>query len=219
MISIEVLLTFTLAAFLMSISPGPSMLYIMARSIAQGTQGGIISAMGLAVGGMDHVFATVLGLSAVFKYSPTLYTIVKLLGSAYLIYLGYCYWKDSNSIDNNKENIRIKTKIKPLMTIFKESILVEITNPKTALFFIALLPQFVVSEAGSISLQLFILGLIVIIVAIPCDIFVAVFSSKVSSWLTKNKKAQMIQERVSASILFGMGSFIVADELISRNNQ
>lgn len=217
MISIEILLTFTLAAFLMSISPGPSMLYIMARSIAQGSKGGIISAMGLAVGGMVHVFATVLGLSAIFKYSPTLYTIVKLVGAAYLIYLGYCYWKDSNLINDNEEAVETKTKVKPLITIFKESILVEVTNPKTALFFIALLPQFVAPEAGSIPLQLFILGLIVIIVAIPCDIFVAVFSSKISSWLTKNKKAQVIQERVSSSILFGMGSFIVADEAISSN--
>lgn len=212
MISIEVLLTFSVAAILMSISPGPSMLYVMARSIAQGAKGGIIAAMGLAVGGMVHVFATVLGLSAIFKYSPTLYTIVKLVGATYLMYLGYCYWRDSNSNDNNQEVA--KTKIKPLMTIFKESILVEVTNPKTALFFIALLPQFVAPEAGSIPLQLFILGLIVIVVAIPFDILVAVFSSKVSSWLSKNKKAQIIQERVSASILFGMGSFIVADETI-----
>lgn len=217
MISIEILLTFTLAAFLMSISPGPSMLYIIARSIAQGSKGGIISAIGLAVGGMVHVFATVLGLSAIFKYSPTLYTIVKLVGAAYLIYLGYCYWKDSNLINDNEEAVETKIKVKPLITIFKESILVEVTNPKTALFFIALLPQFVAPEAGSIPLQLFILGLIAIIVAIPCDIFVAVFSSKISSWLTKNKKAQVIQERVSSSILFGMGSFIVADEAISSN--
>ncbi len=217
MISIEILLTFTLAAFLMSISPGPSMLYIIARSIAQGSKGGIISAMGLAAGGMLHVFATVLGLSAIFKYSPTLYTIVKLVGAAYLIYLGYCYWKDSNLINDKEEAVETKTKVKPLITIFKESILVEVTNPKTALFFIALLPQFVAPEAGSIPLQLFILGLIVIVVAIPCDIFVAVFSSKISSWLTKNKKAQVIQERVSSSILFGMGSFIVADEAISSS--
>jgi len=217
MISIEILLTFTLAAFLMSISPGPSMLYIIARSIAQGSKGGIISAMGLAAGGMLHVFATVLGLSAIFKYSPTLYTIVKLVGAAYLIYLGYCYWKDSDLINDKEEAVETKTKVKPLITIFKESILVEVTNPKTALFFIALLPQFVAPEAGSIPLQLFILGLIVIVVAIHCDIFVAVFSSKISSWLTKNKKAQVIQERVSSSILFGMGSFIVADEAISSS--
>lgn len=214
MIPIEILLTFTAAALLMSLSPGPSMLYIIARAIAQGAKGGIVAAIGLAVGGMFHVFATVLGLSAIFEYSPTLYTIVKLMGAAYLIYLGYSYWKDSNLINTNKEDVK-KPKIKSLLTIFKESILVEITNPKTALFFIALLPQFVTPEAGSIPLQLFILGLIVIIVAIPCDISVALFSSKVSSWLTKNKKAQIIQERVSSSILFGMGSYIVADELIA----
>lgn len=117
--------------------------------------------MGLAVGGMIHVFATVLGLSAIFKYSPTLYTIVKLIGAAYLIYLGYCYWKDSNLINKNEEeDVKSKTKVKPLMTIFKESILVEVTNPKTA---------------------------------------------------------QIIQERVSSSILFGMGSYIVVDEALEIN--
>ncbi|WP_072681114.1 LysE family translocator [Arcobacter sp. LA11] len=215
MISIEVLLTFTAAAMLMNISPGPSNLYVMARAIAQGVRGGIVAAMGLAVGSMIHVFATVLGLSALFKYSPTLYTIVKLAGAAYLIYLGYCYWKNSNSMNNEKV---IKTNTKPLMTVFKESIIVEVTNPKTALFFIALLPQFVSPETGSISLQLFILGLIVTITAIPCDILVAIFSSKISSWLLKNKKAQIIQERVSGSILFGMGSFIVTEEAIAVNH-
>lgn len=92
MLSIEVLITFTAAALLMNISPGPSNLYIIARSIAQGTQGGVVAALGLAVGSMLHVVATVLGLSAIFSHFPTLYTIVKLAGAAYLIYLGISYW-------------------------------------------------------------------------------------------------------------------------------
>ena len=207
--STEVLLAFTAAALLLNISPGPSNFYIMARSIAQGTKGGIVAALGLAVGSMVHVAATVVGVSAIFRHSPTLFTVVKLLGAAYLIYLGIIYWKSKTTGDSKIEE---KAREKPLFSVFKESIVVEVTNPKTALFFIALLPQFVVPESGSVSLQLFILGLIVTISALPCDLLVAVSSSKASNWISKNKRAQRIQERVSASILFGMGAFIVADE-------
>lgn len=91
------------------------------------------------------------------------------------------------------------------------------TNPKTALFFIAFLPQFVVPESGPVSQQLLILGTIVTISALPCDILVAVSSSKVSNWLIKNERAQQIQERISGSILFSMGAYIASDEIGSFN--
>ena len=174
--SIEVLIAFTAAALLMNISPGPSNLYVMARAIAQGTQGGIVAAMGLAVGSLVHVVATALGLSAIFSHSPTLYMIVKLMGAAYLIYLGLTYWKSKENGSN--ENV-LRPKEKPLLSVFQQSVIVEVTNPKTALFFIALLPQFVVPESGPVSQQLLILGIIVTISALPCDILVAVSSSKI----------------------------------------
>lgn len=207
--SIEILVTFTFAALLMNTSPGPSNLYVMARGIAQGTRGGIVAACGLAVGSLMHVLATVLGLSAVFIHSPAIYTAIKLAGAAYLIYLGIQYWRHSKPTDG----MTIKaTPAKSLGTIFKESVLVEVTNPKTALFFLALLPQFVVPESGPVHMQLLVLGIIVTLSAIPCDILVAISSSKVAHWLTKNQRAQQIQERVSGSILMAMGGYIVLDE-------
>ena len=163
---------------------------------------------------MVHVIATVLGLSALFSHSPTLYTIVKLAGAAYLIYLGVNYWK-SNSLTEDKDIAQ--TRKKPLRTVFLESIIVEVTNPKTALFFIALLPQFVMPESGSIWQQLLVLGIIVTITALPCDLFVAVFASKASDWILNNERAQRIQNRISGSILFGMGAYIVVDEAVSLN--
>ncbi|TKB06424.1 LysE family translocator [Desulforhopalus sp. IMCC35007] len=210
--SIEVLIAFTAAALLMNISPGPSNLYVMARAIAQGTQGGIVAAMGLAVGSLVHVVATVLGLSAIFAHSPTLYMIVKLTGAAYLIYLGITYWKSKTSGGN--EAIQ-RPQEKPLLSVFQQSVIVEVTNPKTALFFIALLPQFVVPESGPVSQQLLVLGIIVTISALPCDILVAVSSSKISNWLVKHERAQQIQDRISGSILFAMGAYIVSDEIIN----
>ncbi len=210
--SIEILISFTIAAFVMNLSPGPSNLYVMARSIAQGVHAGIVAAIGLAVGSMVHVIATVLGLSAVFAYSPLLYTFVKLVGAAYLIYLGVSYWKSNTQDGDASAN---KAKQKPLLSVLKESIIVEVSNPKTALFFLALLPQFVVPESGPVSHQLLVLGIIVTVTALPCDLLVAVSSSKVANWLSNNEKAQVVQERVSGSILVGMGSYIVTNEVLN----
>ena len=207
--STEVLLAFTAAALLLNISPGPSNFYIIARSIAQGVNGGVVAAFGLAVGSMVHVVATVVGLSALFRHSPTLFTIVKLLGAAYLIYLGVIYWKSKSAGENPANK---NTSAKSLGAVFRESIIVEVTNPKTALFFIALLPQFVAPESGPVWLQLFVLGLIVTVSALPCDLLVAVSSSKASQWISNNERAQRVQQRLSASILLGMGAFIVAEE-------
>ena len=208
--STEILITFTAAAFLLGISPGPSNMYVMARAIAQGTQGGIVAAIGLAVGGLIHVLATVLGLSALFAHSPTLYTIIKLAGAAYLIYLGISYWK-TRAIGNDKKPQQSKKK--PPLTVFRESVIVEVTNPKTALFFIALLPQFVVPESGPMAYQLLVLGFIAVTSGFVCDAMIAVSTSKAANWLVQSERAQIIQDRISGSILLGMGAYIVGDEM------
>jgi threonine/homoserine/homoserine lactone efflux protein len=207
--SIDILLAFSIASLILNLSPGPSNLYVMARSIAQGSRGGIVASLGLASGGLVHVMAAVLGLSALFQHSPTLYTIVKLVGAAYLIYLGVSYWLASR---RSLVARRSEVPDKPLMAVFRESIFVEVSNPKTALFFIALLPQFVVPESGPVWQQLLVLGMIVTLLALPCDILVAIFSSKLSNWLITHEHAQRVQQRISGSLLFGMGTFIVADE-------
>ena len=209
--SIEMLLAFSVAALVMNISPGPSNFYVMARSIAQGVRGGVMAAAGLAVGSLVHVAATALGLAAVFKYSPMAYTLVKLLGAAYLIYLGIQYLRASRE---ETGEVRASA-VKSYGTIFRESILVEVTNPKTALFFLALLPQFVEPAAGPVAPQLLVLGLIVTISAIPCDLVVAVSASKAAKWLASHENAQVIQNRVSGSILAGLGSYIALDGILA----
>ena len=208
--SIEVLVAFTIASLLMNLSPGPSNLYVMARSLAQGARGGMVAAAGLAVGSLLHVAAAVLGLAALFAYSPLLYTGVKLLGAFYLLWLGYRYWVTAPARAGEQ---CVTASPKSSWTIFAESILVEVTNPKTALFFIAFLPQFVVPEAGPVALQLLILGAIVTLSGLPCDLLVALSSSRVARWLLASGQAQRLQQRLSGSILAGMGGWIVAAEL------
>jgi threonine/homoserine/homoserine lactone efflux protein len=207
--SIDVLIAFTAASLLLNMSPGPSNLYVMARSIALGTRGGMVAAAGLAAGSLVHVLATVLGLAVVFSHAPLLYTLIKLAGAVSPIYLGISYWK---SVASSSAGLRKPANTRPLFAVFRESVIVEVTNPKTALFFIAFLPQFVVPESAPVAQQLLLLGIIVTLSGLPCDLLVAVSSSKVSDWLVTHRRRQQILQRVSGSILFAMGCYIIADE-------
>lgn len=219
--SIETLIAFTIAAFIMNLSPGPSNLYVMARTLEQGVRGGIAAVAGLAAGSLVHVVATVLGLSAIFAYSPSAYTGLKIVGAAYLIYLGLSNFRKKASddaallegIESNPQTI-----LKSSPKIFRESVLVEVTNPKTALFFIALLPQFVNPEAGPTAPQFLLLGLIVTLSAIPCDVFVTLFTHKASALIKENPKLQLWQDRVSGTILTGLGVYVLFSDFFGTEN-
>ncbi len=206
---IEILLAFTAAAILMNLSPGPSNFYVMARSIAQGVEGGAVAALGLACGVMVHVVAAVLGLSAVFAHSPTLYSVVKLAGAVYLIYLGIGYLRTAR---DSAAEMPASTPEKSLARVFRESVLVEVTNPKTALFFIALLPQFVVIDAGPVATQLLVLGLIVALSALPCDLLVAYSANRIARWLARHASAERWQARLCGGLLIGIGGWILVEE-------
>ncbi|MFT5111751.1 MAG: threonine/homoserine/homoserine lactone efflux protein [Parasphingorhabdus sp.] len=113
--TLEIFLGFLLATLLMNISPGPSNLYVMARAISHGFKGGLVAALGLATGSLFYVFATALGLSVLFKHSPQIYLIVKLVGATYLIYLGYRYIRPKPASMHQPTNSHTK---KPLASVF-----------------------------------------------------------------------------------------------------
>ena len=204
--SLEVLAAFTVASLLMNLSPGPSNLYVASRSIAQGPSAGYVAAAGLAFGSLVHVVAATLGIAALFAYSPYAYTVLKLLGACYLIYLGVKYWRSSEvSADVatlGKNNYG---------QIFRQSVWVEVTNPKTALFFVAFLPQFTDPGAGALMPQFLLLGSIVTLTAIPCDIAVSYGSHRAATWVIDHPNAQLIQNRLSGTILLGLSAFIIAE--------
>lgn len=212
--SLETLIAFTLAAIVMNLSPGPSNLYVMARTLEQGVKGGLAAVAGLAAGSLLHVLAAVLGLSAIFTYSPTAYTALKIVGALYLIYLGITTLtrkqaSEPGLTDSGTRHARSTSKI------FKESVVVELSNPKTALFFIALLPQFVDPNAGAAAPQFLLLGLIVTLSAIPCDLFVTLFTNRAAALIKENPSLQLWQDRVSGSILTGLGAYVLLSDYFS----
>lgn len=212
------ILLFTAAAFIMNLSPGPANFYVMARTIAQGSSAGLAAVAGLAVGGLLHVVAAVLGLSVLFTYSPLAFTALKIAGAGYLVYLGLGYFgirvfnrqdeilSENNEIGQN-ETIRLETK-----RIFLQSVIIEASNPKTALFFLALLPQFVVPEAGPAAPQFLLLGLIVTLSAIPCDLFVTFFADRAASMIRGNQTFRANLEKLSGTILITLGVYVLLAE-------
>ena len=212
------LLLFTSAAFIMNLSPGPSNFYVMARTIAQGVPAGLAAVAGLAVGSLLHVLAAVLGLSVLFTYSPLAYTILKVAGASYLIYLGLGYFglrlrgNSESHIDDLNESEQGGMEESAVRKIFVQSVIIEASNPKTALFFLALLPQFIAPEAGPAAPQFLLLGLIVTLSAIPCDLFVTFFADRAAALIRGNDKFREGLNRVSGTILITLGGYVLLAE-------
>src|SRR5215470_9935024 len=166
--SVTHLAIFALAALAMNAAPGPSNLYVLSRSLAQGAAAGLVSALGLALGNLFHVALAVAGLAALLRYVPAAYDAIRLAGAAYLIYLGIRLLRGR---DAGAEPAALQRR--PLGRVLFDAALVELLNPKTALFFLAFLPQFVEPAAGPAGPQFLLLGLIVTLTALPCDSLVA----------------------------------------------
>lgn len=200
--SLETLLVFIAAAMVMNLSPGPSNFYVLSRSVAQGAGAGVLAAAGLAIGGLVHVVAATFGLSLLFAATPFLYTALKVVGAGYLVYLGI-----RTFLAKVEPDISMSLGHRAGARILRESVLVEVLNPKTALFFIAFLPQFV-DPSKAVAPQFLVLGFIVTLTAIPCDIFVALGAGKAARWLRGNLAIQRWQNRVSGGILVGLGAYV-----------
>lgn len=191
---------FLIAAFLLLITPGPAVLYIIARSIDQGRLAGIVSVLGIAVGALVHVATAALGLSALLVSSALAFTVVKYVGAAYLIYLGL-----RKLLSREEAQHSAKTAPRRLMRIFFDGILVNLFNPKTALFFFAFLPQFIDPGRGLAALQVLLLGLIFVGMAIISDGLYAMLAGTLGQWLKGNRQFLRGQRYFAGVVYIALG--------------
>lgn len=198
----ELLIAFTIATFIFGYMPGPALLYTAARTLAGGRRDGWYAALGLHVGGYVHVFAAAFGLAILFEAVPVLYTALKLIGAAYLIWLGLRILM-SQTPTNMPD-------AKPTGRSFWQSAAVEILNPKTALFYLAFLPQFT-DPAASLPIwaQFLILGTIVNIVFSSADVLCVVLADRFAQMMRGSGKAARWLQRVGGGILIGLGVKLV----------
>lgn len=187
------LLVFAGVALLLAAVPGPAVLYIVGQSVAHGRQAGVISALGVGTGGMIHIAAAVAGLSSLLVSSATAFNVVKYLGAAYLVWLGLRKLFGGGA--ELPAPVRSNT--------WRDGVVVNVLNPKTALFFYSLLPQFIDPNGAAPVVQMLVLGLVFVAVATVSDMTWALVSGTAAGWL--RGRFQALDRWAAGSIFIGLG--------------
>lgn len=200
MFELSTLVLFVAASLAFLLIPGPAILYIVTRSVDQGRTAGLVSVAGIQAGALVHVFAAAFGVSALLATSAAAFSLVKYLGAAYLIYLGVMRILEGKAVSRAKH-----PQPKSHGVLFREGMIVNILNPKTALFFLAFLPQFANPAAGNMVTQILVLGSINIALAMICDGMWALASSSAATWLRQTSSLVRFQNYFSGGILVGLG--------------
>ena len=193
---------FVCASVILCIVPGPDMIYLLGRSIAQGRKAGVAAAIGINLGGYFHLMAAILGISAIIATSSVAFTILKWCGALYLFYIGLqaLLSKECSIVGNGNNSEKL-----PLKTIFWQGFISDALNPKVAIFFVSLLPQFVQPEAGNTLNQLVILGLTVNIIALPINLLLVLFAHAATTHLRQSNRLSLILNKCMGTIFIGLG--------------
>jgi threonine/homoserine/homoserine lactone efflux protein len=194
-------LLFFAAALLLAITPGPGIFYVLARSLAGGRREGIQSSLGTFVGGLFHVFAAALGISAILAASAVAFHTVKYAGAAYLVWLGIRMIRTRNA------ELVVETAA-PSQGAFRQGIFTEALNPKTALFFLSFIPQFITPERGHIFLQFVVLGALSVVLNTAADLVVVFLASPLERKLKSSAKFRRRQRVVSGLGMIGLGAYV-----------
>lgn len=201
---------FLTAAVLLAIAPGPGMLYVLARSLAGGKREGVLSALGTFLGGMVHVFAAAVGLSIILARSAVAFAAVKYLGAFYLCFLGVRMilevWRD------NADPGAILSAIQPQRNPLWQGVATEVLNPKTALFFLSFIPQFVTHAGGHIFLQFVTLGTISVVLNTTADLVVIALAGPLGTRIRSSAVFRRRQRTVTGAIMIGLGTYLATSE-------
>ena len=197
---------FGVAAIILLVIPGPAVLYIVSRSVDQGRAAGLASVAGVHVGTLLHVAAAALGLSALLVSSATAYHTVRWLGAAYLIWLGArrLLAKDEDG-DGAAAGPGPGSRRVGLGRIFAQGVVVNVLNPKTALFFFAFLPQFVDTARGSVPFQVLVFGVAFVLLGLASDGTYALLASTGAGWLRRRPGVARASRLVSGGVLISLG--------------
>lgn len=208
--SLHSYLLFVLAAVALILVPGPDMMYMLGRCLAQGRKAGILSAVGFNLGGYVHLTAAVLGLSAILATSATAFTVVKWVGAAYLVYLGLgALWSGQGPLAIETEAVAGRRS----RTILWQAFLSDVLNPKVALFFLALLPQFVDRSAPHPTLQIILLGVTVNAIGLPTNIVIACCASRITRGLRRSGATTLWLRRGLGVLFIGLGLRIAVEKV------
>ena len=197
---LSTLAVFAAASLALVAVPGPSVLYIVGTSIAQGRRAGVASMLGVQTGALIHVLAAAIGVSAILASSAEAFTVVKFAGAAYLVWLGVQKLRHAGAEDPAARPPRSHAHL------FRQGVVVNLLNPKVAMFFLAFLPQFIDPDAGSPGLQILGLGLLFIAIAMLSDTAYALVAGTAAERLSDTFAARRRLDRISGGVMIGLGA-------------
>ena len=200
MVSLSQLALFALTSTVLIFTPGPDIIYVMTRGVAQGRKAALAAAAGFALGNFAHTFFAIVGLSALITSSATAFACVRYAGAAYLMYIGYKMLRSSTSLVSDGAAEELQCRV-----IFRQSILANIMNPKVALFFLAFFPQFVDRARGGVPMQMLILGSTFVVLTMLGFGVVALLSGEIGRWLNRSAGAGHRIGQGAGCILIALG--------------
>lgn len=196
---------FIISVLLLCITPGPDLAYVVGQSVANGRKSGVISASGVALGSCTHALASAVGLTALITASPLLFTVIKYIGAAYLIYLGSkMLWETFISRPQNS-NDKIEVPRTNTRSLLLRGFITSITNPKVLLFFISFFPQFVVVDGAHHASSFLVLGLTYAVIGLLTDVCFALLAGGAASAVSRNITLQRVLDRIVGMTFIGLG--------------
>jgi threonine/homoserine/homoserine lactone efflux protein len=201
--SVEALAAFALASLIIVVIPGPSVLFVVGRALTVGRWGALTTVIGNEIGGLVLISAVALGVGALVAESILLFTVIKLMGAGYLVYLGVHAIRhrgDGTGMDPANRRVSVSA----LVTL-RQGFVVGVTNPKTIVFFVAVLPQFVDFHAGDLSLQMMVLGTVFTLIAFVCDSVWAVVADAGRTWFARSPRRLANARATGGAMMIGLG--------------
>ena len=199
MIPIESLVTFLFASALLSIAPGPDNIFVLTQSALYGRRSGLLITLGLCTGLIVHTSLVAFGVAAIFQASSVAFTTLKSVGALYLLYLAWlAFTAGTSDLESATSTQRSG------IALYQRGILMNLTNPKVSIFFLAFLPQFASLENGALAPQIFILGFLFIVVALIIFGIIAMLAGTLGAWLRKSSKTQVYLNRLAGTVFVAL---------------
>jgi len=207
-LSYDILYTFVSATALLAIFPGPDNIYVLTQSLVNGKKYGLATVSGLITGCLVHTTLLAFGVSALIKANDNLFLVIKFFGTAYLFYLAFKVYKsDANLVVSRKSAPK-----KSLFSLFKQGFIMNVLNPKVALFFLAFFPGFLFSEELSAVIQFYILGLLFMLVSFLVFSLIAVLAGLISNYISKGPTVGIFLKWLQILVFLGLGIYILLSD-------
>lgn len=201
---LEILIQFIIASFLLTISPGPDIIYVLVTGLSRGKKEGLLLSLGLVLGILIHTSLVAFGISALITASDTLYLFIKLAGVFYLLYLAFKVYRNPSTID-----ITSKSSKKSVQNFVKQGFLMNVLNPKVTLFFMAFLPQFLWEKSDNTIFQFYLLGIIFMLQAFIIFGVIAIFANQFYIFIQNYSKSAILFKYVQIIVFVGIAFYII----------